>query len=104
MSVRSLSFLSLPRVRGERIPVASGVFDVVLRDIVKPLHFLVRQASNDFAGYAKHERPVGNRLAFRNQRACADQAIAADDRVIQHDCFDADEAAIADCAPCNTTP
>src|SRR5437667_6044525 len=62
-------WIRLAGIGGEAIPVAASVFDVVMRDIAKTLHFLVRQASNDLAGYAKHEGPVGNRLAFRDQCA-----------------------------------
>ena len=82
-----------PSKRLQIAAVAAGVGHVVGRRMFQAQHLLVGQLAHDLAGGADDQDPIGEDLAFGDQRASADQAVLADLGAIQYDRTDANKAA-----------
>ena len=78
--------------------VAGGVLYVASRAVHETCDFLVGEFAHDLAGCAHNQRAGWVDLAFRNQRARANQAVFADHGMVQNGGADTDQATLADAA------
>src|SRR5690606_38140560 len=78
--------------------VFAASLDIALCAFMNAADFVIGQLAHDFA-YADHQRVVGDFAAFGNDGAGADQAVAPDDGIVQHDGLYADKGAVVYRAP-----
>ena len=80
----------------EMCSIALASVNVALRRAFQCGNLFFGELPNDFGRRTQDQRIVGKDLSFGDDGACTDQAIAANDRAIQHDRLNTDQCPLSD--------